>query len=123
MTERAKWWRAFLPKKKPGSAKDPSSPHSYGPDFDPFAQEKSKETKSTTEQSLPQQEPTNGSCLFSDETYDDSRIESLFNEQTCRRNMNVSRSGRFKLKKRVRTGLAVEDKDSENVAPAADDVR
>ncbi|XP_077364347.1 uncharacterized protein LOC144008124 [Festucalex cinctus] len=123
MTERVKWWRAFLPKKKPGGPKDSNSPYVYGQDFDPFAQDKSKETKSTNEQSLSQQESTNGSCLFSNETYDDSHMESLFNEQTCRRNMYVSRSGRFKEKRRARIGIPVEDKSTENVAPAKDDVR
>ncbi|XP_061669833.1 proline-rich protein 15 [Syngnathoides biaculeatus] len=122
MTERAKWWKAFMPKKKPGGPKEPSSPHSYA-DFDPFAQDKSKESKTTADQSLSQQESTNGSCLFSDELYDDSHMDSLFNEQTCRRNMKVSRSGRFKEKRRARISLPVEDKGTENVAPAKDDVR
>ncbi|XP_037119461.1 uncharacterized protein LOC119130060 [Syngnathus acus] len=112
MTEKAKWWRAFLPKKKPGG-KEAGSPNSYGPDFDPFAQDKSK---STTEQSPSQQECTNGSRIFSDETYDDSHMESLFNEQTCRRNMNVSRSGRFKVKSRARIALPETDKGTGNVA-------
>ncbi|XP_061520966.1 uncharacterized protein LOC133470867 [Phyllopteryx taeniolatus] len=122
MTERAKWWKAFMPKKKPGCPKDSSAPYSSA-DFDPFAQDNSKDSKTPTEQSLSQQESTNGSCLFSNETYDDSHMESLFNDQTCRRNMKVSRSGRFKEKRRARISLPVEDKGTENVAPAKDDIR
>ncbi|XP_057684411.1 proline-rich protein 15 [Corythoichthys intestinalis] len=121
MTEKAKWWKAFLPKKKAGSSKDSNSPHTYGADFDPFAQDKSKESKSTSDQSVPQQETNNS--LFSDETYDDSHMDSLFNEQTCRRNMKVSRSGRFKQKMRGRIAIPFEEKGTENVAPAKDDIR
>nr|XP_057903837.1 proline-rich protein 15-like protein [Doryrhamphus excisus]XP_057903838.1 proline-rich protein 15-like protein [Doryrhamphus excisus]XP_057903839.1 proline-rich protein 15-like protein [Doryrhamphus excisus] len=124
MAERVKWWKAFLPKKKPGGPKDQASPHTYGADFDPFAQnDKPKDPKAATEPSPPQQESTNGSCLLSDETYDDSHLESLFNEQTCRRNMKVSRSGRFKEKRRVRSSLPLEDKGTENMAPATEDFR
>ncbi|XP_066539923.1 proline-rich protein 15-like [Hoplias malabaricus] len=39
------------------------------------------------------------------ETYDDSEMVPVFNENTCRRNMRVSRSGRFKEKRRVRGTL------------------
>lgn len=46
-----------------------------------------------------------GSSLISEETYDDSREESAFNEHTSRRNLRVSRSGRFKEKRRTRVTL------------------
>uniref|UniRef100_A0A8C7XUS4 Uncharacterized protein n=1 Tax=Oryzias sinensis TaxID=183150 RepID=A0A8C7XUS4_9TELE len=45
------------------------------------------------------------SNLLSDETFDDSALEPVFNEQTCRRHMKVSRSGRFKEKRRVTEGM------------------
>ncbi|XP_061884735.1 proline-rich protein 15-like protein [Entelurus aequoreus] len=119
MTDRPKWWKAFLPKKKPG-AKEPSFP-----DFDPFAQnDKSKETKSASEQVPPQSQPhdsDNNSCMLSDETYDDSIIPTYFDEQTCRRNFFVSRSGRFRQRKKVRSTLPVED--PENVAQAKEEWR
>lgn len=51
--------------------------------------------------------------IFTDETYDDSVLEPVFNEQTCRRHMRVSRSGRFKEKRRVRSSLPVEEKEQE----------
>lgn len=45
------------------------------------------------------------SSLISEETYDDSQEESAFNEHTSRRNLRVSRSGRFKEKRRIRVTL------------------
>nr|XP_046272821.1 proline-rich protein 15 [Scatophagus argus] len=127
-TERAKWWKAFMPKKKTGSTKDTASPHPFDPDFDPFAQRSDKQkepaSKNSTEQSpLSQQESNTGSSLLSDDTYDDSHLESVFNEQTCRRNMKVSRSGRFKEKRRVRSSLPIQDKETEKGASGKEDIR
>ncbi|XP_038580496.1 proline-rich protein 15-like [Micropterus salmoides] len=126
MTERSPWWKTFLPKWKSGSPKDTASPHTFGPDFDPFAQKQKGPTaaasKATGDQSVPSQQGTN-SNLLSDETFDDAGLESVFNEQTCRRKMNVSRSGRFKEKRRVRTSLPREEKETENVAPGTEDKR
>uniref|UniRef100_A0A3B5KD32 Uncharacterized protein n=1 Tax=Takifugu rubripes TaxID=31033 RepID=A0A3B5KD32_TAKRU len=100
-TERTKWWKALLPKKKPGSTKDPATTNSKGTD---------------AESSRSQQESNNS---FNDDTYDDSLLESVFNEQTCRRTMKVSRSGRFKEKRRVRSSLPIQDKDAENLRNSA----
>ncbi|KAF7221731.1 proline-rich protein 15 [Nothobranchius furzeri] len=119
MTERTPWWKAFLPKKKSGSTKE--SNHVFGPDFDPFAQnQKQKDpnvsSKSSGGQSHSQHE-SNNSSLISDETYDDSQLYSVFNEQTCRRNMKVSRSGRFKVKGKVRSTLPIEERERERAQP------
>ncbi|XP_041811800.1 proline-rich protein 15 [Chelmon rostratus] len=130
-TERNKWWKAFLPKRKTGGPKDTASPHTFGPEFDPFAQrpEKQKEptgaaSKTPGDQSSPsQQDPAKHSSLLSDDTYDDSHLESVFNEQTCRRNMKVSRSGRFKERRRVRSSLPIQEKETENGPVAKEDVR
>lgn len=115
----------MLPKKKPGSAKDAPSTCIYEPDFDPFERfPKGPATTNTKgpgdESSRSQQEPNNS---FSDDTYDDSLLESVFNEQTCRRTMKVSRSGRFKEKRRVRSSLPIQDKDAENVASGKEEIR
>lgn len=40
-----------------------------------------------------------------DDTYDDSVVQPTFNESANRRNLRVSRSGRFKEKRRTRVGL------------------
>ncbi|XP_070841334.1 proline-rich protein 15-like protein A [Chaetodon trifascialis] len=130
-TERTKWWKAFLPKWKSGAPKDTASPQTFDPEFDPFAQrsEKQKEpsgaaSKTAGDQSsLSQQGSTKGSSLLSDDTYDDTHLESVFNEQTCRRNMKVSRSGRFKEKRRVRSSLPIQEKETENGPAGKEDVR
>ncbi|XP_068566689.1 proline-rich protein 15-like [Cebidichthys violaceus] len=126
MTDRAPWWKAFLPKKKSGGSKDTSSSHSFDVDFDPFAQQTEKQkdpaaSKTSGDQSL--SESNKSSSILRDDTYDDSRLESVFNEQTCRRNMKVSRSGRFKEKRRVRSSLPIQDKETENVASGREDMR
>ncbi|XP_023200298.1 proline-rich protein 15-like [Xiphophorus maculatus] len=119
MTEKVPWWKVFIPKKKN------ADPYGLGPDFNPFAQQPerlkdpSSSSKSTTDQTVPAQ----GSSFLSDETFDDSKLESVFNEQTCRRNMKVSRSGRFKEKRRPRSTLPIEDKGREAAAPGREDKR
>lgn len=127
-TERTKWWKALLPKKKPGTSKDAPSTRIYEPDFDPFAQlpkgQATANSKGTSdESSWPQQESNSSSNNFEKDTYDDSLLESVFNEQTCRRTMKVSRSGRFKEKRRVRSSLPIQDKDAENVLPRKEEIR
>lgn len=113
MEERTPWWKAFL-KRKPN------------PDFDPFASRPEKPKDSSAASKTPgeksqsqsqtqvgQAESHSSTGLSNDETYDDSQLESVFNEQTCRRNMRVSRSGRFKEKRRVRSSLPVETKETD----------
>lgn len=111
MTERTPWWKAFLPKKKSGS-KD----HTIGPDFDPWAPRSDRPkdpAPSKTDSATVAPGDQRGSSLLSDETFDDTQMESVFNEKTCRRNMSVSRSGRFKEKRRNRQSLPIQDnKDS-----------
>lgn len=121
-------------KRKSGGSKDTNASPSYGPDFDPFAPkpEKPKDVSATSktpgDQSLSQarpgqSEPINNTSLLSDDTYDDSQLDSVFNEQTCRRNMRVSRSGRFKEKRRVRSSLPIEQKDTDQTTAGKEDSR
>lgn len=125
MAERAPWWRAFLGKRKSGGTKDATPAHSLGEDFDPFAAKPEKPKDPASASKMPsgpsrshpgQPETGKGTSLLSDETFDDSQLESVFNEQSCRRNMRVSRSGRFKEKKRVRSSLQIEEKETTNKA-------
>ncbi|XP_015229605.1 PREDICTED: proline-rich protein 15-like [Cyprinodon variegatus] len=117
MTERAPWWKVFIPKtKKTGD--------SLCPNFNPWEQQQDwqKEPSSaskTTDQTVPAQ----GSNLLSDETFDDSKLESVFNDTTCRRNMKISRSGRFKEKRRPRSTLPIEEKGREGAASGREDPR
>lgn len=132
MTDRTPWWKAFLPKKKSGNSKDTGSTHVFGPDFDPFAPQPDKPkdpaaatSKTTGDQSQSQNQTESNKVtkLTSDDTYDDSHLESVFNEQTCRRNMKVSRSGRFKEKRRVRSSLPIQDKETEHATSGKEDIR
>uniref|UniRef100_UPI0037E9729C proline-rich protein 15-like n=1 Tax=Semicossyphus pulcher TaxID=241346 RepID=UPI0037E9729C len=123
MTDRTPWWKAFLPKKKTGG-KDSTSTHTFDPDFDPFAPrpEKPKDLNKTSgDQSQP--DSNKSSSLLSDETFDDSHLESVFNEQTCRRKMAVSRSGRYKEKRRVRSSLPIQEKETEKGATEKEERR
>uniref|UniRef100_A0A668AR93 Uncharacterized protein n=1 Tax=Myripristis murdjan TaxID=586833 RepID=A0A668AR93_9TELE len=105
-----------------GGSKDTNASPSLGPDFDPFAPkpEKPKDASATSktpgDQSLSQarpgqSEPINNTSLLSDDTYDDSQ------------NMRVSRSGRFKEKRRVRSSLPIEQKDSDQTTAGKEDSR
>ncbi|XP_076611329.1 uncharacterized protein LOC143335648 [Chaetodon auriga] len=125
-TERTKWWKAFLPKWKSGGPKDTASPQTFDPEFDPFAQRSEKQIESpgaASKTTGDQRESTKDSSLLSDDTYDDTHLESVFNEQTCRRNMKVSRSGRFKEKRRIRSSLPIQEKETENGPVGKEDVR
>uniref|UniRef100_H2LJI8 Uncharacterized protein n=1 Tax=Oryzias latipes TaxID=8090 RepID=H2LJI8_ORYLA len=75
------------------------------------------------DQTLTVHESSKSSNLLSDETFDDSALEPVFNEQTCRRHMKVSRSGRFKEKRRPRSTLPIEEKGTENVPAGKEDKR
>ncbi|XP_071385420.1 proline-rich protein 15-like [Centroberyx affinis] len=132
MAERTPWWRTFLGKRKSGGSKDTGVSQSFDPDFDPFAPrpEKPKDpiaaSKTPSDQSLSQTQPGQSSkntSLVCDDTYDDSHLESVFNEQTCRRNMRVSRSGRFKEKRRVRSSLPIEETETDKATSGKEDLR
>lgn len=119
MTERAPWWKAFIPKKKTGSKET----HTIEPDFDPWAPlPKDSASKTSPEQTVSSSDSKNSS-LLSDDTFDDSQLESVFNEKTCRRNMNVSRSGRFKVKGKNRQSLPMNDSKGSERVGGKEDVR
>lgn len=123
-SERAKWWMPFFLKKKIGGPKE-----TIAADFDPFAQlpENRKgptaaPPQTTSDQPLPP-ESSNNSSLISDDTYDDSQLESVFSEQSCRRNLKVSRSGRYKENRRVRSSLPIQEKATESVTSGKEGIR
>ncbi|KAG7261099.1 hypothetical protein CRUP_027516 [Coryphaenoides rupestris] len=112
MAERTPWWKSFLVKRKTSGPKDSTA--TFDPDFDPFAPKPENAapkdpvaaTGKASSQAQTGKKETAGmdSGVLGDDTYDDSHLESVFNEQTCRRNMRVSRSGRFKEKRKVPEG-------------------
>jgi len=106
MTEKtAPWWRSFVGKRR----------------------KTARESAAILERDLqePDQQPTSptdpakeaGNCLDSDETYDDSAVQPTFNELSNRRNLLVSRSGRFKEKRKTRASLPQSNEG--DVKPAA----
>uniref|UniRef100_A0A672FRW3 Uncharacterized protein n=1 Tax=Salarias fasciatus TaxID=181472 RepID=A0A672FRW3_SALFA len=106
MTERPKWWRAFLPKWKTVGSKDSGSVTTSGSDPNAKPRDPSAAgAKSSTDQALNQQDSYNSHDVFLDDTFDDSHLESIFNEQTSIRKFKISRSGRFKDKHRIRSTL------------------
>lgn len=118
-TERAKWWRAFLPKKKSAGAKEGSSSNHFEPDFDPFRE---PNPASAPEHGSTQQESGSNSTISSNDTYDDSKLDSVFNEHTCRRNLKVSRSGRFREKGKKRANLPIQYNETENTTPGKEEI-
>ncbi|CAN9503850.1 unnamed protein product [Ophioblennius macclurei] len=121
MTERPKWWRAFLPKWKTAS-KD-SGPVAT-PGSDPVAKQKDPSAtaagKTSAGQAFDQQDSGNSCDVFLDDTFDDSHLESIFNEQTSIRKFKISRSGRFKDRQKIRSTLPTPVKETENVATEED---
>lgn len=121
MTERSPWWKSFLPKKKSGVAKDQSN--IFGPDYDPFAQHKQNAATSKASGNS-QHESSNGSNHQNDSiNFDESQLESMIDEKTFRRNMRESRSGRFKVRGKVRSTLPIEEKDRDYDASAREGIR
>ncbi|XP_076135612.1 proline-rich protein 15-like [Alosa pseudoharengus] len=93
MAARYPWWKTLTVRKKRDQVlKDLENA------------ENSENAADGSKQNVDSQDNRNSS-LISDEMYDDSQEESAFNEHTSRRNLRVSRSGRFKEKRRIRVTL------------------
>lgn len=88
----------------PGSRDQEVQPQSADSETQPGADKSAPATGGSTPPAGLQEDPTSTS-LFSGEVYDDAQLEPVFNEQTCRRNLKVSRSGRFKEKRKMRASL------------------
>ena len=122
MSERTPWWKSFLGIRKTSPASKEAS-QTFDPDYNPFTSKPEKAAKDpavsppgprASAQTQPgSKEASTDTGPLGDDTYDDSHLESVFNEQTCRRNMRVSRSGRFKEKRRVRSTLPIEEQQQQ----------
>lgn len=107
MTEKtAPWWRSFVGKRRKAARESASimeqeiAAHTAAEsDQQPHAVTTTPEQRSASAAS-PQ--AAGGQA---DDTYDDSVMQPTFNESANRRNLRVSRSGRFKEKRRTRVGL------------------
>uniref|UniRef100_A0A8C2PU71 Uncharacterized protein n=2 Tax=Cyprinus carpio TaxID=7962 RepID=A0A8C2PU71_CYPCA len=106
MTEKtAPWWRSFVGKRRKAAREsaatleqDLRNQVSAG-----STQYPAEPDQRVTSPTRPAKEE--GSYLPSDETYDDSAVQPTFNESSNRRNLTVSRSGRFKVKQKTRVTL------------------
>lgn len=58
-----------------------------------------------------------GQAVSTDDTYDDSVVQPTFSESANRRNLRVSRSGRFKEKRRTRVSLPEQYENTDRVEP------
>ena len=117
MSDRTPWWKSFLSIRKTSGPKDAS----FDPDYNPFTSKPEKAAQDPTPgpkapaQTQPgnKESGTDNNSPLGDDTYDDSNLGSVFNEQTCRRNMRVSRSGRFKEKRKMRSSLPIEEQQQQ----------
>lgn len=101
----APWWRSFVGKRRKAAREsaatleqDLRNQVSAG-----STQYPAEPDQRVTSPTRPAKEE--GSYLPSDETYDDSAVQPTFNESSNRRNLTVSRSGRFKVKQKTRVSL------------------
>lgn len=109
MTEKtAPWWRSFVGKRRKTARESAAilEQDLHNLEQDLHNQEPDQQLPSPTH---PAKEA--GNCLPSDETYDDSAVQPTFNELSNRRNLLVSRSGRFKEKRKTRASLPQNNED------------
>uniref|UniRef100_A0A3B3S7S3 Si:dkeyp-86h10.3 n=1 Tax=Paramormyrops kingsleyae TaxID=1676925 RepID=A0A3B3S7S3_9TELE len=101
MAERSPWWKSFTVRKKVTSRDSEVAHKESGPE----TQAGPEKTPAGGSKPSAESKENKDSSLISNETYDDSQFEPMFNEKTCRRTWKVSRSGRFKEKRRIRATL------------------
>ncbi|XP_056335836.1 proline-rich protein 15 [Danio aesculapii] len=119
MTEKtAPWWRSFVGKRRKAARESAAT----------LEQDLRNQTSAESTQQ-PSAEPDQritsqtlvkkaGNYLPSDETYDDSADQPTFNEGNNRRFLTVSRSGRFKEKKKSRASFPQNHEDEGKLAAA-----
>lgn len=115
MTEKtAPWWRSFVGKRRKAARESASI---LEQEFAAHAANEANQ-RSTTNPQLRNAPTTNsqsdgGKSVHADDTYDDSTVQPTFSESANRRALRVSRSGRFKEKRRMRVGLPQDGDDGE----------
>lgn len=121
MTEKtAPWWRSFVGKRRKAARESAAN---LEQDLRNQASAESTQHHPSAEPDQQLTSPTRpakeaDNCLPSDETYDDSAVQPTFNERSNRRNLLVSRSGRFKEKRKTRTSLLQNHEDDGKPAAA-----
>lgn len=120
MTEKtAPWWRSFVGKRRKAARESASileQELSAHPDSNQqhVSIDITPEQKSTSVSSV---QAAGGQAAQADDTYDDSVVQPTFSENANRRNLRVSRSGRFKEKRHTRVGLPENYEDTDRAEP------
>uniref|UniRef100_A0A8B9H195 Uncharacterized protein n=1 Tax=Astyanax mexicanus TaxID=7994 RepID=A0A8B9H195_ASTMX len=106
MTEKtAPWWRSFVGKRRKAARESAAM----------LEQDLAAHANLNLQPSQPPRPQGDGlPSLPSDETYDDSAVQPTFGDGASRRNLRVSRSGRFKEKRHNRVSLPSNYQDSPN---------
>lgn len=120
MTEKtAPWWRSFVGKRRKAAREsasileqDLAAHTATESNQQPLSITTAPEQKGA---SVTSSQAAGGQAVLTDDTYDDSVVQPTFSENANRRNLRVSRSGRFKEKRRTRVSLP---EDYENTARA-----
>lgn len=113
MTEKtAPWWRSFVGKRRK-AARESAATLEQDLRNQPSAESKQQPSAEPDQRLTSQTRPViqAGNNLPSDETYDDSAVQPTFNELNNRRFLTVSRSGRFKEKKKSRASFPQNHED------------
>ncbi|KAL6457370.1 hypothetical protein MHYP_G00343330 [Metynnis hypsauchen] len=123
MTEKtAPWWRSFVGKRRKAARESAAmleqelAAHAASATVTTNTST-TKESPTKPEQQKvpqPQRQASEGNTLSNEDTYDDSAVQPTFGEGTSRRNLRVSRSGRFKEKRHMRISLPQNYEDSQN---------
>ncbi|XP_017549088.1 proline-rich protein 15 [Pygocentrus nattereri] len=125
MTEKtAPWWRSFVGKRRKAARESAAmleqelgAHTASAPVTTNTSTTKESPTKPEQQEvPQPQQQASEVSTLSNEDTYDDSAVQPTFGEGHSRRNLRVSRSGRFKEKRHMRISLPQNYEDSQNPA-------
>lgn len=132
MADKSPWWRSFVGKRRTAareSAREAmlaqqQTQASHASPQAPSAEAPHPSTElthsGTAHQSPDAVEPPLRPCSEKRSNSADEQEEPTFNEMTSRRNLRVSRSGRFKEKKRIRVSLPP-DEEEHGDKPSAKD--
>lgn len=122
MTEKtAPWWRSFVGKRRKAARdsasileQDLAAHRTTESNQQPVSITTAPEQRSG---SVTSSQAAGGQAVLADDTYDDSVVQPTFSESANRRNLRVSRSGRFKEKRRTRVGLPEQYENTERAEP------
>ncbi|TTO63375.1 WAS/WASL-interacting protein family member 3 [Bagarius yarrelli] len=124
MTEKtAPWWRSFVGKRRKAARESASVLEQdlaayTANESNTQAQSVSSGGGSSSAEQRSGSQAAGGQTVVADDTYDDSVVQPTFSESANRRNLRVSRSGRFKEKRRTRVGIPEQYDHTERAEPS-----